>query len=81
MQNINEKIDEKNYLKNATKIHSIIRNLVACILFLEQVFTVIIQILFSPPYLTSYLTTIFLYNIFISQGAGKTFSLNIFVLN
>ena len=62
MQNINEKIDEENYWKNATKIHSTIRNLVACILFLEQVFTMIIQILFSPPYLTSYLTTIFLWH-------------------
>ena len=61
MQNINEKIDEENYLKNATKIHSTIRNLVACILFLEQVFTMIIQILFSP-YLTSYLATIFLWH-------------------
>ena len=43
-QNANEKIlkKKKDYLKNTTKIHSTIYNLVACILFLEQVYTMII---------------------------------------
>ena len=42
--NVNEKIlkKKKDYLKNTTNIHSTIYNLVACILFLEQVYTMII---------------------------------------
>ena len=62
MQNVNEKIlKKKDYLKNATKIHSTICNLVACILFSRtSVYYDNINSLFSPPYLISYLTTIFL---------------------
>ena len=52
---------KKDYLKNATKIHSTICNLVACILFSRtSVYYDNINSLFSPPYLISYLTTIFL---------------------
>ena len=47
--------------KNATKIHSATCNLVACILFSRtSVYYDNINSLFSPPYLISYLTTIFL---------------------
>ena len=49
------------YLKNATKIHSAICNLVAYILFSRaSVYCDNINSLFAPPYLISYLTTIFL---------------------
>ena len=52
---------KKDYLKNATKIHSTICNLVAFILFSRtSVYYDNINSLFSPPYLISYLTTIFL---------------------
>ena len=63
MQNVNEKIheEEKEYLKNATKIHPAICNFVAHILFSRaSVYCNNINSLFSPPYLISYLTTIFL---------------------
>ena len=63
MQNVNEQFHEEgeDYLKNATKIHSTISNSVACILFSRaSVYYDNINSLFSPPYLISYLTTIFL---------------------
>ena len=51
MQNVNEKIlKKKDYLKNATKIHSTICNLVACILFSRtSVYYDNINPHFSPP--------------------------------
>ena len=63
MQNVNEQFheEEEDYLKNATKIHSKISNSVACILFSRaSVYYDNINSLFSPPYLISDLTTIFL---------------------
>ena len=63
MQNVNEQIheEEEGLLENATKIHTRICNLVACILFSRtSVYYENLNSLFSPPYLISYLTTIFL---------------------
>ena len=64
--------NKKDYLKNATKIHSTICNLVECILFSRtSVYYDNINSLFSPPYLISYLTTIFLWYHF--KVLGKPF--------
>ena len=65
MQKVNEKIHEEEegllYLKNGKKIHSAIYNLVACILFSRTSgYYDNINSLFSPPYVISYLTIIFL---------------------
>ena len=51
---------KKDYLKNATKIHSTICDLVANIIFSRaSVYYDNINSLFSPPYLISYLNTMF----------------------
>ena len=52
---------KKDYLKNAMKIHSTMYNLVACILFSgTSVYYDNINSLFSPTYIMSCLTGIFL---------------------
>ena len=66
---------KKDYLKN-----SAIYDLVACILFSRtSVYYDNINSLFSPPYLISYLTTIFLY--YNLKVLGKPFCWIFFVTN